>query len=414
MGGVWLYFIVLALATIIGFARKWNPLGKIIVLIYTVLACIGLFIPSRGSLLYVAKLDESIATIPLMLFLLASYFLYFSPFLRKNVNFSVKNLNYSINRNYKIFTYIYIAFGILYIIIYSRYVVALLQGGDWAANRLLMLGDTAEYPDSNIIEKIAILFVNYFQLLALIVSFLLLRDKNKRRIGIILLVVICGCEFCNDIYVSSRGMLAQFAMLLLALYFFFYPDIERTNKRFINIMIILLVVTIGPYLAAVTISRFSSQVVNSLVYYFGQPPYVFALEANQITEPMFGRFAFGPLLGDAKYLDAYGSWDHMFYTFVGWIFADWSYLGTIIIGIVAAFTFGRLIKKEKMEMCDIFILLAYYRLLVQGAFTIGRTRCYELIITCIIYVLLKHVTDRFIFVFGREDKERVRLNGGEW
>lgn len=364
--------------------------------------------------MYVAKLDESIVTIPLMVFLLASYFLYFSPFLRKNINFSVKNLNYSINRNYKIFTYIYITFGILYIIIYSRYVVALLQGGDWAANRLLMLGDTVEYPDSNIIEKIAILFVNYFQLLALIVSFLLLRDKKKRRIGIILLVVICGCEFCNDIYVSSRGMLAQFAMLLFAMYFFFYPDIERTNKRFLNIMIILLVVTIGPYLVAVTISRFSSQVVNSLVYYFGQPPYVFALEANQITEPMFGRFAFGPLLGDAKYLDAYGSWDHMFYTFVGWIFADWSYLGTIIIGIVAAFAFGRLIKKEKMEMCDIFILLAYYRLLVQGAFTIGRTRCYELIITFIIYVLLKHVTDRFIFIFGRVDKERVRLNGGEW
>ena len=399
MGAIWLYFIILTLAVIIGFVRKWNPLGKIIVLIYAVLAFIGLFIPSRGSLLYVDRLDESIVTVPLVFFLLGSYFLYFSPFLRNKNIFSVKNIKYSNNRNYLTFAYFYIAFGVIYIFIYSRHVISLLQSGNWASNRLLMLGNAAVYPDKNIVEKFAILFVNYFQLLALIVAFQFFRDKIKKTIGIVLFIIICGCELCNDIYVSSRGMLAQFALLLIALYFFFYPDIERTSKGFINTMIIFLSVTIGPFLAAVTISRFSSQIVNSVVYYFGQPPYIFALEVNQLPEPMYGRFAFGTLLGDAKYLSEAHTWDHMFYTFVGWLYADWSFWGTILIGIAAAYTFRKIIKKKCLEMSDIFIVLAYYRILVQGAFTIGRTRCYELIITIVIYFILKFVVDRYIFFF---------------
>lgn len=414
MEALWLYFIVLLLAVILSFVRKWNPLGKIILLIYAVLACIGLFVPSHGQLRYVAKLDENIVTVPLMIFLLSVYFLFFSPFLQRNKNFSVRNLNYRINRNYKIFAYVYIILGVIYIAIYSRYILVLLQTGNWASNRLLMLGDEAVYPDNNIVEKFAILFVNYFQLLALIVDFLLLRDKSKKRIGILLLFIICGCELCNDIYVSSRGMLAQFAMLLLALYFFFYPDLEKSNKHFINVMIILLIVTIGPYLLAVTISRFSSQVINSLVYYFGQPPYVFALEVNQLQAPMYGRFAFGPLLGEAKYLNAYGSWDHMFYTFVGWLYADWGFAGTLVLGVIASLTFRQFIKKDHLKMCDIYILLTYYRLLIQGAFTIGRTRCYELIISFVIYLLLKYVIDRYIFVYGSTDKRRVEAKNYRW
>lgn len=399
MGAIWLYFIVLTLAVIIGFVKKWNPLGKIIVFIYAVLAFIGLFIPSRGTLLYVARLDENIVTVPLMIFLLGSYFLFFSPFLQNNNIFSVNKINDSDNRNYLTFAYIYIALGTLYIFIYSRHVISLLRSGDWAANRLLMLGDAAVYPDKNIVEKFAILFVNYFQLLALIVAFQFLRDKIKKTIGIVLFIIICGCELCNDIYVSSRGMLAQFALLLVALYFFFYPDLNRSSKGFINAMIIILTVTIGPFLASVTISRFSSQIVNSLVYYFGQPPYIFALEVDQLAEPMYGRFAFGTLLGDAKYLSEAHTWDHMFYTFVGWLYADWSFLGTILLGALAAFTFRKFIMKKCLEMSDIYIVLAYYRILIHGAFTIGRTRCYELIITIIIYLILKLVVDRFVFFF---------------
>ena len=409
MGGVWAYFGVLLLITMISFIRKWNPLGKIIVLIYTVLAFFALFVPISGSLLYVDRLDESLVTYPKIVFLLISYVIFFSPFLQKNKTFSVKNLKYNLNHNYEIFAYFYILLGLFYMIIYSRHVVALLRGGDWAANRLLMLEDTAEYPDNNLIEKIAVLFVNYFQLLALIVSFLMLRDKKYKKTGIVLIIIICGCELCNDIYVSSRGMLAQFSILLLAFYFFFYPDVEKSNKYFINIMIVLLAITVGPYLAAVTISRFANQVNNSLVYYFGQTPYAFSLELNKIKELMYGRFAFGALLGDPKYLDAYGSWDHMFYTFVGWLYVDWGYVGVILIGIICSLSFRRIIRKKKLLVCDIYILLAYYKILVQGAFTIGRTKCYELIATFLIYIVLRFIVDKFVFVFGSKKNKQHHI-----
>ena len=404
MGGVWVYFIGLALLAVISFARKWNSLGRILVLIYAVLALLALFVPQSGSLLYVARLDETLVTYPIVIFLLVAYFVFFRPFLQKNKNFSVKSLNYRLSGNYKKFAYIYIAFGLLYIVIYASDVINLLRGGDWAANRLLMLEDEAVYPDSNIIEKFAILFVNYFQLLALIVGFLLLREKKYRNTGIILIVVASLSEFCNDIYVSSRGMIAQFALLLMALYFFFYPDVERRSKHFINFMIVILLLTVGPYLAAVTISRFANQVGNSLVYYFGQPVYAFSLEVSKVTEYMYGRFAFGPLFGDPKYLDVYGSWDHLFYTFVGWLYVDWGYVGVILIGILCSIVGTRIIRKKKLLMCDIYLLLAYYRILVQGAFTIGRTRCYELIITLVIYAVLRFVVDKVVFVLGSNNK----------
>lgn len=397
-----LYSILLGILLLYCLINKTNYLGLALVAVYFIISLITLLVPTRGYLEYSYVLDGSNITYGIVLFMVFSFAIFFFPFLIKKKSFNVKNIELNVHENYIIFAKIFIFFALITVLVYMVKIIPLIQSGQWASNRLVMNSDQAIIPYNNIFEKIAILFTSYTQLLAIVVGFNLLRTNQHYMLGSIVLLMVGATEFCIDMYVSSRGMLAIFILFIGSLYLFFYKEINKKSRKYIDFIFILTIVTSVPYLISVTVSRFSSSAISSLIYYFGQTPYMFSLEVKSLKKLMFGEYGFGALAGGMKFSDELGIWVRGFYTFLGWLYADWGFVGIFIIGIACLIFFTIMINKPKLDISDTFLLLGYYKLLIQGVFTMGRTKIYSILISLIIYVLIKFIVERFRFIIRRK------------
>ena len=401
MGPLWLYTIVLGILVIMSIRHQWNFAGKMLLLLYTAIAVFAMLVPTMGQLAYVRRLDPEDVTYGMMIFLLISFTIYFSPFLKKREIFTSQKMDIALNRNYYIFAAVYIVLCIITIILYFQPLMQIIRSGAWAVNRKFMASEEAVYPYHNFLEKIIINCTSYFRILALIVGMLLIQGDEDKRLGYLTVIAASVCEVCTDLYVSSRGLLATYILLLIALFMFFFPELTKKNRIRIVLIGVVAGVLIFPYLIDITINRFTTSSNISLIYYFGQPPYGFAREVQDLKYHLYGRFAFGTLFGDVKFPAEFSSWVHGFYTFVGWLYADWGYIGTIIIGIIVAMYFSSKINKEKYSMADLFLVFSYYKLLVEGVFTIGRTKSNMIVITIFIYLILKCVMDKYRFTINK-------------
>ncbi len=182
---------------------------------------------------------------------------------------------------------------------------------------------------------------------------------------------------------------------------------DKGTRKFIFVISIAISLIVVPYLIAVTVSRFSDAAQNSVVYYLGQPPFMFGLETQDLKSPMFGRFAFGVLFGDDKFPVEFGSWIHGFYMFFGWLYADWGFVGTFIIGLLWSCILTRKIRKDTYTLPDIYVIFTCYNLLLQGTFTIGRAKCYEIISYFFIY-WVRCVLSKYSFSIGNHNLTRIK------
>lgn len=397
MGPLWLYAIVLGIMVLTSFRKKWNFTGKMLLIIYFIIAVFALLVPSMGQLAYVERLDPDTVTYGMVLFLLANYAILFFPYMKSRDSFSAQKMDIALNENYYIFVRIYIVFCVITIVLYFNPLLQIIRSGAWAINRKFMASTEAVFPYSNILEKIIINFTAYFKILALIVGMLIIAKRERKKLGYWTVILASICEAFTDLYVSSRGMLATYFLFIIALILFFFPDFNKKSKWIISILAIIAGIMIAPYLIEITLNRFSESSLSSIVYYFGQPPYGFATEVNDLDHHMFGRFAFGALFGDEKFPIEFSAWVHGFYTVVGWIYADWGYVGTLIISCILSFFFNNKIHRSSYSMGDLFILFSYYMLLTEGVFTIGRTKANMIVITILLYVILKYIFDRIRF-----------------
>ena len=408
MTPIMLYTITLCTMLLLCVVQKKGILGTILVLSYGIIAVFALFVADKEVLLYSKIINSSYLNYGTVLFLLVSCFLFFSPFLTDRSIFNSSKMEFAINGNFILFAKIYIVMLIVSIFIYLPRVLSVFQSGAWAANLASFVSGDTTWAYGNIIEKLIVNFTGYFTVFGLILAFSLLQHSRNKKTGVHLLILLIIHEVFRDTYLSARGILVEFVLLLLALYLFFYPDIDKRTKRVIIIVSISIAVIVISYLIAVTISRFSSAAQNSVIYYLGQPPFIFGLETQEINSPMLGRFAFGVLFGDDKFPLEMSNWVHGFYMFFGWLYADWSFIGVIIIGFFWKFYLGKLIRKRSLALPEIYIIFTCYNLLLQGTFTIGRSKCYEIISYFFIYWLLIILT-KVSFNYGGRKLTRLKI-----
>lgn len=396
------YTISLCIMLLVCIVRKRGIIGTILVISYTVIAIFSNLVVDKKIMMYSRVISSSFINYGIVLFLLISCLVFFSPFLADKKDFNACKMAVAINGNYVLFARIYIVMLINSIIIYLPRVLAVFRSGAWASNLAMFTSGDNTWAYNNVVEKIVINFTGYFVVLGLLLAFLLLQNSFYNKTGILLLILIIINEIFRDTYLSARGILIEFILLVLALYLFFYADIDKGSRRFIFVISLLIGAIVVPYIIAVTVSRFSDAAKNSVIYYLGQPPFMFGLETQEITAPMLGRFAFGVLFGDEKFPAEMGDWTHGFYMFFGWLYADWGYTGTIIIGLIWSVFLGKLIRKSVYSLPDVYSIFTCYNLLLQGTFTIGRTKCYEIISYFIIYGFLCLLTNVSFTVGGRK------------
>lgn len=400
MIGVDLYFILLILIAILGTLKGANILGRILYWLY---ATIGL---CAVIAIYDGALNSKQLVIP-YLYLILVYLIYFAPFMKRDTDFSVSKLNTRVNNRYVFFLVVYVLCTIITIKCFLPSIISLFASGNWAMNRYnLYLGEMT-FPYSNTFELIVMNATDYFRLMALVVSFAILREEGVQKkkyiiafSGIISAVV---SMLCSAIYTSSRGTVVNTFILVIALYCFFQNDFEKNKKRYFIIIASLGVAAVIPYLLEVTISRFTTGASSAVISYFGQAPIVFSSGVWDINKYMYGDFAFGKLFGHSSFSEASigGTWDNGFYTFVGWLFIDWGPIGVLLLGVLIALITNRFMRKQEYLISDVYLIMFFYSTLLQGVFVIGRSYCYTMVVSFVIYFIFKVFFDKYKFKIGR-------------
>lgn len=369
--------------TYVAFKYRFGVLGKILYIEYTAIAAcsmLGIMVDSKFS-----NIDTSIFA---LVFLLIVYFIVFAPWTKTNPSFNSAAIKINTDA-YFIFAIIYVFCSIIMLKCYSQAIMNIIRSGNWTYNLYLGYSNELVFPFNNAIEYYAIQIVGYLRLLALIIGFAMLKDKRKVVMGIVLLVSGIATCFANAIYTSSRGAMLDLCLISFALFCFFKNDLFITAKKLITLVSFTAFLMILFFSIQITISRFSSGgALISIVEYFGQPPIYFCVETNSLHEAMLGRFSWGVLLGDPAFPSEFSSWIRAFYTFVGALYADWGYIGTLVICIFINIGMNKVLNKSKFGICRTYFVFFVYSQFVNGAFTFGRAKCYEFIVFFFVYLFL--------------------------
>ena len=394
----YIYMIAMIVMTIFAFVNKYNVMGKILLILYTMIS-LAATITVKNDLPSVSNISVSA-----YLFLIIIYIIAFYPYLTRKTRFDVKKLTFTINKKYIAFAWIYIISSLICIAYFIPHIRRLYSLGNWMENRNELYSG-ALFSNHKWYEYCALQFTGYTTVLALVLGFALIRNREHSKLGILTLIAAAVSNGFSSIYQSSRGGILNLVLLIVVLYIFFYNDLENNKKRAITVISFAGIIAIMPYLIDVTVSRFtSSGSINSIVNYFGQPPVVFNTGVFPISQHLYGRYAFGKLFGPDGFAPSQigGSWGTGFYTFVGWLYIDWGLAGTPIVTIIISAITIYFIQKKKYCIADLYIIFFMYYSLLQGVFVIGRNYCYNIVMSVAIYIFVKLFFDKVFFVVGNK------------
>lgn len=374
-------------------------MGILLCALYLLISIFSIIALSKGFLS-----DYNIRFLP-YLFMLIAYITFFYPFINKRNIFSIRKLNIKVNRTYVFFAAVYCLCGLITLKVFLPSVIRLMASGNWYANRVLFVNGELTYPYNNFLEYFSINFCKYFQSLAFIISFSLIREQ--RFVPLAYGTLVSGVIYTTllSIYTSARGNFFILFIIIGAVAFFYLNDLSKRKKLFIIFIGICAIAAIVPFILEVTASRFSltNNGTASIYQYMGQAPIVFNRDVFYISKYSWGVHGLGKLFGDNSFSQAAvgGTWGTGFYTFVGYFFIDWGPIGTIIIGIVLSAIISRVIRKDIYQICDVYLIFEYFILLSQGVFVIGTSYVFDIVAQLIIYLILKYILDRNTFVFKK-------------
>ena len=335
------------------------------------------------------------------------------PFKSYNTYQSQLNINLNDSAIYFFMT-IYILLSVVAVHVFWPYVSSLLASQDWNTNRdFLYTNDVIIV--RNRLEWLAINFTSYFQIPALIISFLLIcADKAKMGRKLLLIFTTLTVSM-KAMYGSSRGILLDYLLLILAMFFVFKKWMPR--KRVIIISSILSIIALASLLYSidVTVSRFGTRTqfgnnsaIGSLIYYFGHSPIIFNAKISRAKDMLMGGFVFGPLLSilgiNSFNKAALGiDWGTSFYTFVGYFYIDWGIIGTLALVICLSYRMYMIMNSKKISISSLYSVFFYYSFLEKGAFVIGRAFIIEFSVYIFIHFFIK-------FYESRVEESRLRNN----
>lgn len=403
MKDILIYTLILAVITFVLLVKKKPPLGIFLFLIYMIIGFISVYAINMNSIPSYLLYNNTIWP---YLLLICSYLLFFSPFYKNN-DFRAEKISIEIDRRYVVFLICFIIFSIISILVYLPYIKPLLASGNWSYNRELVYSGEVSIPYTNFFEKIAMVLADYLDIPALLVAFIFLCKNEKKFIAISTILLVTSNTFLTSLYLSSRGLIFNFFVLLIGITIFFWKKLGKKDRRKIILIFFVVGFIASVYAISVTISRFSGGVSsvnsssqNSLFYYFGQAPIVFNYGVNNLDTFMHGQYSLGKFFELFGITDMYNpsylmyDWSIKFYTFFGLLYIDWGTLGLIVIGILFTILLGKKTKKSEIGLSDLFLVFYFYSILLRGVFVIGRTFSVEILYTLIVYIAIKIIFEK--------------------
>lgn len=398
------YCICMCLITIYLFInrRKYDIIGSSVFLLFTIESVFSVLMIKKNVLSNVINYTH--ITFGAYILLIIALVIYISPFFRSVNEFDASKYTKELNSKYWMFAYIYIICAIVTILVCLPTTLRMVAIGNWAES----YGQASVNPYSNIIEYFATNFCDYLRVLALLVGFAMIRGEIEKKRFIIPVSLIAAAiltSINHAILSTSRSMIYETVLIVLFIYIFFFRSLEKNKKRFFTIAGVIVGCAVVVLFMNMTISRFQSRgTSNFMLSYLGQAPVVFnAQVVGSIDKLSFGKYAWGTLFSSQPFNQntVGGSWGARFYMFTGWIYIDWGILGLIIIGLVLAYIFRKMILKREYVLSDLYLIFSFLLVIIKGIFVIGRMYSINLVATILIYFVLKIFFDKYTLVLGK-------------
>ncbi len=379
------YMYIYAFFMLIGlllYIRKHTDqyIAQIIIGYYSLIAVISIV----GAKIGVIS-TQDVRLWPYML-ILFSFFTLIAPFGRRS--FSPEKTDIKVTSFFIKFVLILVIFSNLYSIYkLAPQVWKLYVSNAWAANRLLVYaGENLGAVSSNRLINMIVNLGSYFLIPAIILYFYLLSEQEMPKIRKILIISILASSLVSAAINSSRGTLFNRVALIICIYIFFARKIDDKHKKQFTILMFSIGGLFVAYSLIVTMSRFNNRYygvnpeLDSIIEYYGMAPVVFSSKVAALKEFAHGKYAFDYLLGsNFSVSDIGGTWGSSFFTYLGWMYIDWGFIGVVIMTIIIGVFAHVLTTQKRYPMSVLYPIFFIVDFIIKGALVIGRNYIYQLI-----------------------------------
>lgn len=290
------------------------------------------------------------------------------------------------------FAIIYVVAAILFVALSMSSVKAALSTGDYGAVRSdLYSGSDNESTlvlTTNPVASVAFKFCNLLKYIGIVIAFGMLKEKLHPGLAVGLICAIFGIYYIYASANAARGGLMVFCFCAVVLASILFRYLAPEYKRRISIGACILGGVVFSIVAAITVSRFADDggggnaIVRNVMFYLGHAPLEFSTITGSVTNYAGGDVIVGRLF--AHWFGEPYSWESvslsigfpqfgpLFITYLGYLFADFGYIGCLLFVAVWAAFMSALLKTSPARLST-FLMLGYYvSFYVTGAFTLGR------------------------------------------
>lgn len=316
----------------------------------------------------------------------------------KNFDLSTKETDWSDSGSLFLLGWFFIILSVFEVYFSINDVVNKFASGEWGRLRNELYadeGDIVYY--SNIWEKLTKNILGYLHPFAVIYAFFQATNPKRKLYTILLFLSIVSATFVSATVVASRGMVFNQSMELVLGYMMFRDKIPSQVKKVVVTGGAAIISLFFIYAIIVSFSRFGEDDTGSSLFsYFGHSMLYFNDGLfNHMHDFAYGKRFFAWFIdlfgGNSAFDIAKAGSTHgtAFFTIVGGIFADWGYMGTIIVAILACLLICKFTKKRTIRLSDMVIIMFYINTLSGGIFAYGSSRGLQWIMTFVVYFIVK-------------------------
>lgn len=313
----------------------------------------------------------------------------------------------------ELYSYAYIALFVVFFIICFRTVINVLNISDFASQRTSLYGnsenETVATITDNIIGNVCFRLCVKFRVFSVFVAFAMLKDRYKKSLAILLLIVTSVLYYIYSSWNAARGGLFLYFICIVMIGFYYIRYLTISTKLKIFLFSVIGGIILASFFITVTISRFSitsnagGSIFSNFVFYLGHGPIQFSKITGSLTGFAWGKTIIGRLI--SNYFGTSYSWESIqasigyppigsvFVTYLGYLYTDFGVVSCLLFtwGFSALMT--RVIKKHPRRLSTYYLLGYYINFYVLGVFVVGRLEYVAVISTLIFYIIFRLIED---------------------
>ncbi len=314
-----------------------------------------------------------------------------------------------IKQFYSLFSFAYIIWTILFIILSLNTIIALLKTNDFGAVRTSLYGNTDNESNftmtTNFVANICYKLCLQFKLFNVLIALSMIKEQYKTIIAV--LSMFCSF-FVYYLYATgnaARGGLLIFTFCCLMIGVMLFHYMQKKSKRKVAIFASITLGIVVSFFITVTFSRFSTgytdahPILSNISFYLGHAPIEFSKITGSLDHFAYGKTILGRL--SSHYFGTPYSWEQVsidigypdlgpvFVTYLGYMYTDFGSIGCLMFVSLWSKFLCYLLKKCPNKLSTMFLFLYYLQYYVTGIFVVGRLEYASMITAHIVFIFLR-------------------------